>query len=446
MATRRILGGDVMDLLALYGEVELRPKHVVQGLMLGLCCALDSWECIVVGFLLPGIMKDFHLSTVGGGVMASSLYIGMLLGSYLWGPLGEKWGRRTLVDGGLLGYGVFTILSACTYHYGLFLALRFMAGLMLSATDVAIFPYCEELLPAKYRGLLVTLLGAGFPFGTLAAALLCQNVIPSLGWRTALFISGTASAWGLVCWYFIPESPLWLAATGRYAKARKVLASLFPEAKEEAKADSVITFPKRTETGTYRDLFKPEFRKLTWQLFVLNFAFAWAYWGLFVWLPTVLINERGLSYFASANFVIYAALAQLIGRVIAAWSTKRFGRKNTAIPFLMASAILGVVFATTHSLGMALITFALMSLCSDAAWGVWDTWMSEIYPTTLRNVSGGWGVGMQKFSNTVAPIVSGYLISWGGGLGTLVGIAVVFLAITAWIMSQFRETEGVSLD
>lgn len=435
-----------MDLLALYREVELRPKHVFYTCVLGFCLVLDSWECIVVGFLLPGIMNDFHLSTAGGGLMASVLYIGMVLGSYFWGPLGEKWGRKILVSGGLLGYGIFTIFSAWTYQYELFLVFRFLAGLMLAAMDVAVFPYCEELLPAKYRGLVATLLAGGWPIGTLAAALLCQNVIPSMGWRSALFISGAIAAWGIACWILIPESPLWLAAKGHPDKARKVLASLFPEAREKARTDPVLTFSNRKEAGTYSDLFSPEFRKLTWQICILNFVFCWAYWGLFIWLPTVLITERGLSYFASTNFMVIAALAQIPGYFLGAWLTKKLGRKRTTIPFVVLSALLGVVFAFSRTQNVALATFSLMSLFNLGAWGVWDTWMSELYPTMLRNISSGWGVGMQKLSNAVAPIVNGYLISWGAGLGTLVGIAVFFMVITAWIMSQFRETEGLSLE
>lgn len=426
-----------------YDKAKLNGRVIIYAFILLVGLVIEAWEMTVVGFLMPDITKEFGLNAGQAGIMASALYIGMLVGSYIWGPFGEKKGRRLTFSLGLVGYGVFTIICALSRGYDLFLFLRFMSGLMFAALAVVIFPYYEELVPTKLRGILTPLLSAGWPVGTIAAAILSRSVIPTLGWRSALIISGIVGMWGIISYLVVPESPFWLAAKGREIEARSVVINLFPEMLEY-QDDLLCKVETQGVQGSVFELFRPEFRKLTLEVFVVNFVYAWAYWGLFLWLPSMLMKQ-GLSFLGSADFMIIATLFQIPGYLAAALLSRRVGRKHSLIPFALGGALFGVLFALAKNSGTALWMFALMSFFNLGGWGVWNTWMSELFPTLIRNTGTGWGIASQKWATIVAPIINGYLVAAGVGLPVLVGIAVAFLIITASASATFKETEGVSL-
>lgn len=430
-------------LQGVYENSKLNARTITYAFILCVGFIIEGWEMTIVSFMMTDIAQEFSLDATQTGFMASVLYIGMLVGAYLWGPFGEKYGRRSTFSLGLCGYGVFTILCALSHGYIWFLTLRFISGVMFTALAVVVFPYYEELLPSKSRGNMTPLLAAGWPVGTILAALLSRHIIPSLGWRSALIVSGAIGAWGILSFILVPESPIWLATKGKCECAQRNAVKLFPEFRAAMnKIECTVT--KTAAEGTFLDLFKTDFRMLTIKVFAINFVYSWGYWGLYLWLPSMLVS-KGMSFVGSTDFMIFSALAQIPGYVIAAVLCKKIGRKSTLIPFAAFAAVFGVVFALVTSSTAGLIIFALMSFFNLGGWGVWNTWMSELFPTLVRNTGTGWGIGAQKLANVVAPIVNGFLVSIGCGLPVMIGVAVAFLIITCIIAKTFKETEGTSL-
>ena len=88
-----------------------------------------------------------------------------------------------------------------------------------------------------------------------------------------------------------------------------------------------------------------------------------------------------------------SALSMFPGYMAASWLTGRFGRKRIMVSFVGGAALFGFGFAQSETLTqMYLWNFGLFFL-NQGAWGVWDTWMGESYPTRFGGWVTAWDLG-----------------------------------------------------
>ncbi len=92
--------------------------------------------------------------------------VGMLIGGFLWGIIGDKKGRLTVLFGSILMYSAATFACAYVQNYELYLLLRFIAGIGLAGELGAAITLTTELLPQKYRGIGPAIIAS---FGMLGA-------------------------------------------------------------------------------------------------------------------------------------------------------------------------------------------------------------------------------------------------------------------------------------
>ena len=85
-----------------------------------------------------------------------------------------------------------------------------------------------------------------------------------------------------------------------------------------------------------------------------------------------------------------------------------------------------------------------MSFFSLGAWGVWNTWLGEIYDTRNRGAGTAWGVSAQRVANAIAPVAIGGILATSSFLQTVSFIAM-FLAVTFVAALYLPETEGQAL-
>ena len=100
---------------------------------------------------------------------------GMLLGGFLWGIIGDKRGRITVLFGSILMYSAATFACAYVHNYETYLLLRFVAGIGLAGELGAAITLTTETLPQKYRGLGPAIIGSFGMLGAICGALVGGN-------------------------------------------------------------------------------------------------------------------------------------------------------------------------------------------------------------------------------------------------------------------------------
>lgn len=422
----------------------------------GLGWALDAMDVGLVSFVLAALVAEWSLTGEQASWIASAGFIGMAVGASLGGLLADRFGRRSVFAITLLVYGVATGASALAGGVAALIVLRVIVGLGLGAELPVASTYVSEFAPARIRGRVIVILEAFWAIGWTAAALIGYLVIPTLddGWRWAFALGAIPAAYALIVRWSLPESARWLERRGRAREADVVVArfesspSLRSRRAHARVAASAVdlavptagpVLPSRVST-----LFVREFRTRTLALWLVWFCVNFAYYGAFIWIPTILFAQ-GYDLVKSFGFTLVITLAQLPGYAVAAWLIEVWGRRATLSVFLMGSTVASVFFGTATGVGGIIASGMALSFFTLGAWGALYAVTPETYPTSLRATGAGWAAGVGRIASILAPLSVPPLLGIGGApllFAVFAGFFVI-AAVAAWALADRR---GAALD
>ncbi|MCK3768195.1 MFS transporter [Microbacterium aerolatum] len=416
----------------------------------GVGWALDAMDVGLISFILAALAQQWDISKAESGWIASVGFIGMALGASLGGLLADRFGRRQVFALTLLVYGVATGASALAGGVAILLVLRFFVGLGLGAELPVASTYVSEFAPARIRGRLIVILEAFWAVGWTAAALIGYFVIPASadGWRWAFALGAVPAVYALIVRWGLPESPRWLASRGRIAAAERIVEKFEADAGVVANPAGPAERPARTiaDSGAarLRALWSAEFRVRTLCIWVVWFCVNFAYYGAFIWIPSILV-DAGYDLVRSFGFTLVITLAQLPGYAVAAWLIEVWGRRVTLSVFLVGSAVSAVLFGTASGDAAIIGSGMALSFFNLGAWGALYAVTPEIYPTSLRGTGSGWAAGVGRIASIIAPLLVPVLLGIGGAPLLFVVFAAFFVvgAVAAWGLVDRR---GQALD
>ena len=405
----------------------------------------------LISFIIAALAVQWDLGTGETAWIASVGFIGMAIGATLGGLLADRFGRRQVFAVTLLIYGVATGASALVGGLALLLVLRFFVGLGLGAELPVASTYVSEFAPARMRGRLIVILEAFWAVGWTASALIGYFVVPASesGWRWAFAIGAIPAVYALVVRWGLPESPRWLERRGKHAAADAVVRSFEQSPAFGTRADSGE--PRTVQAATsaptpagISSLWSREFAARTASIWVIWFCVNFAYYGAFIWIPTILV-QQGFDLVRSFGFTLIITLAQLPGYAVAAWLIEVWGRRATLSVFLVGSAIAAVFFGTASSEAMLIGAGMALSFFNLGAWGALYAVTPELYPTSLRATGAGWAAGIGRIASIVAPLSVPVLLGVGGA-PLLFVVFAAFFAVAAAVTWGLVDRRGVALD
>jgi SHS family lactate transporter-like MFS transporter len=171
--------------------------------------SLDALDFFLLTFVLTPVGRDFG-RTIPRVTFAITLTLMMRpVGAFIFGLLGDKFGRRIPLIADIIFYSLMELLTAFAPNFMIFLVLRALFGIGMGGEWGLGASLAMESLPTKARGLFSGILQQGYAFGYLLAALVFWIVFPHFGWR-GLFVAGALPAFLVI--YIrarVPESPVW---------------------------------------------------------------------------------------------------------------------------------------------------------------------------------------------------------------------------------------------
>jgi putative MFS transporter len=387
------------------------------------------------------------------GFVASAGFLGMAIGASVGGLLADRLGRRQVFALTLLVYGLATGVSALAMSVGALIALRFVVGLGLGAELPVASTLVSEFAPARIRGRVIVILESAWAVGWTAAALIGYLVIPASddGWRWALALGAVPAVWAVVVRLRLPESVRFLEAKGRHAEAERVVRGLEAAAGADPGTDAVTTdAPAEAVAGDDPDaaprerLFGARLRRRTLSLWIVWFCVNFAYYGAFIWLPTLLVAQ-GFSLVRSFEYTLLITLAQLPGYAVSAWLVERWGRRVTLAVFLAGSAVSAGLFGTADDVTTILVFGAVMSFSNLGAWGALYAVTPELYPTRVRATGAGSAAGFGRLASIVAPLCVPPLLALGG-VALPFGVFAAVFALAAAAALTLPDLRGAALE
>jgi len=421
----------------------------------GIGWALDAMDVGLISFVIAQLAVVWKADAAQLSWVASAGFLGMAIGAGVGGLLADKLGRRQVFALTLLVYGVFTGFSALSWSVGALIALRFLVGLGLGAELPIASTLVSEFAPARIRGRIIVILESFWAVGWTASALIGYFVIPTSddGWRWALALGAVPAVWAIVVRLRLPESVRFLEAKGRHAEAESIVAE-FEDAAGVTIPPAAVEPPEPvvTDERPVATLFGARLRRRTISLWLVWFCVNFAYYGAFIWLPTLLVAQ-GFSLVRSFEYTLIITLAQLPGYAASAWLVEKWGRRVTLAVFLAGSAVSAALFGTVGLLGSAdagdatwiLVFGSAMSFFNLGAWGALYAVTPELYPTRVRGTGAGWAAGFGRLASIVAPLTVPLLLGLGG-VPLPFGVFAAVFAIAAVAALTLPDLRGTALE
>ncbi|APT84282.1 MFS transporter [Corynebacterium aquilae] len=414
----------------------------------GIGWALDAMDVGLLSFIMAALAADWQLDKQHLGWLGSAGFAGMMIGASFGGRLADKTGRRTVFAATLLIYGLATGASAFATTLTTLIVLRFIVGLGLGAELPVASTLVAEYSPTHIRGRMVVALESFWALGWILAAIIGYTIIPNTygdnfaGWRVALLIGVLPAFYALYVRRQMPESVHYLQSVGRCEEAERAVRFFeagsdnkrYPNTQQDTNTD-----PHRNATS----IFAPGLRTRTAGLWSVWFFVNLAYYGAFMWLPTLLVLQ-GHSLVKSFGYTLIITLAQLPGYACAAFLVEKWGRRATLASFLIGSACAAGLFATAANTTMILIAGSLLSFFNLGAWGALYAIGPEIYPTHIRATGAGTAAAIGRVAAVIAPMLVPAVMDLGGDKAVFSVFAAAF-AIAAASAFALPERKGQSL-
>lgn len=406
---------------------DMKSKTISRNKLLGVAGVgwmFDAMDVGILSFVIAALAVDWGLSSSQLGWIGSINSIGMAVGALVFGVFADKVGRKTIFVWTLVIFSVASGLSAFTTTFALFLLLRFFVGMGLGGELPVASTLVSESVAAKERGRVVVLLESFWAGGWLVSAIISYFVIPAdfwpiEGWRVALLLTAIPALYAVYIRLHLPDSP-------RFA------------AKPEAK--------KRSVMQNIAGVWGKKYSRATLMLWILWFTVVFSYYGMFLWLPSVMVG-KGFDLISSFKYVLIMTLAQLPGYFSAAWFIERLGRKFVLITYLIGTAISAFVFGNAESVSVLLTSGIFLSFFNLGAWGALYAYTPEQYPLAIRGTGAGMATAIGRIGGIFGPLLVGRLLTAGYEIGSIFVIFCISIIIgAAAVLFLGKETKQTELE
>ena len=382
----------------------------------------DAMDVGILSFIIAALAVDWGLTSSQMGWIGSVNSIGMAVGAFVFGILADKIGRKQIFMWTLILFSVASGLSAFTTTLAAFLVCRFLIGMGLGGELPVASTLVSESVKAEERGRVVVLLESFWAGGWLIAAIISYFVIPAEfwpieGWRVALLITALPAFYAIYIRMKLPDSPQFAV-------------------KEVSKKRSIV--------DNLKEVWSKKYARNTLMLWILWFAVVFSYYGMFLWLPSVMVG-KGFDLITSFKYVLIMTLAQLPGYFTAAWFIEKMGRKFVLVTYLIGTAASAFVFGNAETVGVLLASGMLLSFFNLGAWGALYAYTPEQYPAVIRGTGTGTAAAVGRIGGIFGPLLVGALLTRGieiGSIFTVFCIAILIgAAAVAFLGKETKQTE-----
>lgn len=404
-------------------ETELTKEHYK---IFGLSWAgwvFDFYDLVLFTFLISEIQSSLHFTAE---MLALCLGVSLFatgLGGIIFGALGDKYGRKTVLQWTIIVYSIGTLLSAFSWSFYSLVIFRFITGLGVGGEWATGQTYISETFPDKLRAKFGAFMQSGAPVGVILASLVGGLVSPIIGWRMTFLVSIIPAITVIFIRKYIKESDVWIENKDQYVNK-----NIYHE---------------------FKELLSQEYRKIFLISLVLCIFGMSAYWYTYSWLPTYLSDERGLAMIGTTIGIIIIQCGDFLGYTSFGFVSEKLGRRPafTIYSFIMGISISMITLCWNQIATIPDLIFVFMFLTGFGTgfFGGFGALFSELFPTKIRNTAVGavfnLARGIQFLTPVTITIVATYFdLSYG------IAIASIFAILVGLWIWVFPETKGTVIN
>ena len=383
----------------------------------------DFYDLVLFTFLVSQLQTSLNFSAEMLSLCLGISLFATGLGGIIFGALGDKYGRKTILQWTIIIYSLGTLLSAFSWSFYSLVIFRFITGLGGGGEWATGQTYINETFPDKLRAKFGAFMQSGAPVGVILASIVGGLVSPVIGWRLTFLISILPALTVIYIRKNLNESDVWIQNKDQYINK-----NIFHE---------------------FKQLLTKEHRKIFLISLVLCIFGMSAYWFTYSWLPTYLSQERGLAIVGSTFGIILIQCGDFTGYTTFGFVAEKIGRRPafTIYSFTMALGIAMITLCWNQVQQIPDLIFVFMFLTGFGTgyFGGFGSLFSELFPTKIRNTAVGTVFNLARGAQFVTPVII-TLVATYFDLSYGIAIAAVFAFLVGIWIWVFPETKGTCLN
>ena len=404
-----------MSLIADLKSLEPSQRSAIWASYLG--WTLDAFDFFLMVFMLSAIAKEFgtDVKHVAEGVFLT--LAARPLGAFMFGWLGEHFGRRPVLMADIIFFSVFELASGFAPTLTSLLVLRFLFGVGMGGEWGLGASLVMESIPARLRGPVSGLLQSGYPSGYFVASLVYFLLFDTIGWR-GMFMVGVAPALlVLLIRMHVKESPV------------------FEERRGRGRAGPLKELARNWKIALY--------------LVVLMTAFNFFSHGTQDLYPTFLQKQHHFDTHTTGILAAVMNVGAIVGGIsFGIWSEKIGRRRAIIVASLLALPVIPLWAFSSTPLLLGIGAF-LIQVAVQGAWGIIPVHLNELSPPLARSLFPGFAYQLGNLiASRNAPIQAGIAQARGDNyslaLALVCGITAVVIAIWTALGPERKNADFIA--
>lgn len=364
--------------------------------------AMDGFDLLILGFMLPAISSEFGLSSSQSGSLVTWTLIGAVLGGVIFGPISDRFGRIRVLTFTILMFSVFTGLCAFAQGYWDLLIYRTLAGIGLGGEFGIGMALIAEAWPAEKRNRASAYVGMGWQLGVLLAAFLTPLLLDVIGWR-GMFLVGL------------------LPALASFLIRRTM-------GEPEAFVKSASTDNGGSLCSRIKLLFRDKATtKASLGIFILCSVQNFGYYGLMIWMPSYLSKNFGFSLTKSGLWTAVTVIGMTFGIWLFGVLSDRFPRWKIFLIYQVGAVVMVVCYAQLSDPTLMLFAGAVMGMFVNGMIGGYGGLISDLYPVRVRATAQNLLFNMGRGVGGFGPLVIGMLVAQVSFTAAITLLAAIYL-------------------
>lgn len=406
--------------------VSRAPLRPFQWMTFIVCLAVlvsDGIDLQLLGLIAPVIVAEWGVDRGSFGLAMSAALAGMAVGAWGGGWVGDRLGRRNVLAGAALLFGLATIGASQADTIPGMAAWRLAGGLGFGAAFPNALALTSEWLPDRWRSYAITALSVGTPIGGSIAAAVSPALLAELGWRGAfVFFGALTLLFVFVVLGLLRDSPQYLFQKGQPDRARAHARKVLP-ADIEIEPEGDGANPD-AQGGAKVGVFHASHKRLNLGVAMAFSASTLVMFGMISWL-TSFLTAAGLTLEQALKAGISGGLASIVGSLTAGYLTRRFGTRPVMLCAGVALVASIVSFATLletlpaqpapgHLWTINVLVAVMIGIVSIAISTIYVI-MTLGYPQSCRGAGIGFGMLTGRIGGVLASFGGGFLLDLGQG-------------------------------
>jgi sugar porter (SP) family MFS transporter len=424
----------------------------------------------VIGGAKPFFQRYFELTSEAQiGWANSCALIGCLVGALIAGALSDRFGRKRLLILSAVLFAVTSMGNGLANTFNIFIAWRILGGVAIGLASNLSPMYIAEIAPAQMRGRLVSINQLTIVVGILLAQVINWSLVRHLpegatdefiknswfgqqGWRWMFGLTAVPSVLFLLGMFFVPESPRWLAKSGRTTEAQAVLGRIGGEAYAAAAvAEIQSTLSAEGRQVRFAELLDPRLFKVLVLGVVLAVFQQWCGINVIFNYAEEIFKAAGYDISSVLKNIAWTGSVNLVFTFVALGTVDRIGRRPLMLLGAAGLAVIYVALGWCYARGVQGTPVLLLVLAAIGCYAMSlapVTWVviSEIFPNRIRGAAMAVAVCALWIACFVLTYTFPMLNAALGAAGTFWLYAGVCLAGAIFIALRLPETKGKSLE